>query len=135
MATTDDNRQLVRTAFERWEHGDSRPFFALVADEVRWTVIGTTGISGTFEGKSAFFAQAAGRLTDHFAGPLTATVVDVCADGDKVFVQWEGRATSTAGTDYDQRYCWVLTMAEGRVAEAMAYLDTDLVAQVLNEGT
>lgn len=131
MGTTDDNRQAVRDAFAHWEHGDSRPFFALVADDVRWTVIGTTGISGTFENKRDFFSRAADRLSDHFAGPLTATIVDVCADGDKVFVQWEGVATTKSGVEYDQRYCWVLTMNDDQVAEALAYLDTDLVARVL----
>lgn len=131
MTVTDDNRRAVREAFAHWEQGDSRPFFALVDDDVRWTVIGSTPISGTYEGKRAFFAHAAGRLTDRLAGPLTAKVVDVSADGDKVFLQWEGTAVATNGAPYNQTYCWVLTMRDGRVVEAVAYLDTELVAAVL----
>ena len=121
----------MRAAFEQWEQGDSRPFFALVADDVRWTVTGSTGISGTFHSKGAFVTQAAGLLTKRFAGPLVAKLVDVSADGDKVFVQWEGSAVSVTGVDYEQAYCWVLSMRDGRVVEALAYLDTELVSAVL----
>lgn len=131
MDTTEVNRATIREAFEHWEHGDSAPFFALVAADVRWTVIGTTDISGTFEGKRAFIERAAGKLTAHFDGPLTATIVDIGADGDKVYLQWKGSARSTMGLPYDQTYCWVLTFRDGKVVEAVAYLDTDLVNRVL----
>lgn len=131
MGITDDNCQAIRSAFENWEHGDTRPFFGLVSADVRWTVIGSTPISGTYQGKSAFLEKAAGKLTAKFAGPLTARIVDVSADGDKVFLQWEGSARTTDGRPYEQAYCWVLTMSEGEVVEALAYLDTELVSAVL----
>lgn len=131
MGITDDNCQAIRSAFENWEHGDTRPFFGLVSADVRWTVIGSTPISGTYQGKSAFLEKAAGKLTTKFAGPLTARIVDVSADGDKVFLQWEGSARTTDGRPYEQAYCWVLTMSEGEVVEALAYLDTELVSAVL----
>lgn len=131
MGTTDDNRQAIRTAFESWEQGDSRPFFGLVSDEVRWTVIGSTPISGTFNSKSAFMEGAAGKLTAKFAGPVMAQIVDVCAEGDKVFLQWEGSSSTTDGRPYEQTYCWVLTMSEGEIVEAFAYLDTGLVSSVM----
>ena len=128
---TAENRQAIRTAFGHWEGGDSRPFFELVDDDVRWTVIGSTAISGTFESKRTFMADAAGKLTDRLTSPLTAKLVDVSADGDKVFVQWEGTASSASGVPYDQTYCWVLKMSGGRITEAVAYLDTELVSAVL----
>lgn len=131
MDTAEENRQAIRTAFGHWEQGDSRPFFELVADDVRWTVIGSTEISGTYEGKRAFIAEAAGKLTTRFSTPLIANVLDVRADGDKVFLQWEGSASATNGLAYEQTYCWVLTMADGAVTNAIAYLDTALVAAVM----
>src|SRR5581483_9609478 len=48
-----ENQTLIAEAFAAWEHGDYEPFFKVVADDVRWTVIGSTPISGTFEGKQA----------------------------------------------------------------------------------
>lgn len=130
MASSDDNRARVREAFTGWEAGNTRPFFDLVDDDVTWTVIGTTDISGTYEGKSVFLAGA-GRLMDRFAGPLTARIVDVRADGDKVFLQWEGSATTVEGAPYEQTYCWVLTMGDDTIVDVVAYLDTELVSAVL----
>lgn len=132
METPEANRQAVRAAFAPWEQGDSRPFFELIDDNVSWTVIGSTPISGTYHGKAAFLTDAAAKLTDRFSSPLTATILDVSADGDKVFLQWTGSATSKTGMDYNQTYCWVLTMHDGRIVEAIAYLDTELVAAVLD---
>ena len=133
MTTTDDHRLVIREAFESWERGDDRPFFSLVHDDVQWTVIGSTDISGSFGNRREFLAGAAGKLTGRFATPLSAKLVDVSADGDKVFVQWEGSATTAAGTRYEQVYCWVLTMADGKIVKVVAYLDTELVARVLAE--
>ena len=133
MGITDDNCQAVRSAFESWEQGDTKPFFGLVSVDVRWTVIGSTPISGTYNGKSAFLENAAGKLTTKFAGALVATIVDVRAAGDKVFLQWEGSARTTKDRRYEQTYCWVLTMSGGEVVEALAYLDTELVSAVLGD--
>lgn len=131
MSAPADNRQVIREAFASWEEGDSRPFFALVDDEVRWTVIGSTPISGTYDGKRAFLSGPVTALTDRLTSPLRATVADVSADGDKVFVQWSSSASSANGVPYEQTYCWVLTMHDGGVTEVVAYLDTELVANVL----
>jgi ketosteroid isomerase-like protein len=132
MGITDHNCQAIRSAFESWEQGDMRPFFGLVSADVRWTVIGSTPISGTYNGRSTFLEKAAGKLTARFAGPVTARIVDVRADGDKVFLQWEGSARTTDGRPYKQTYCWVLTMSDGEVVEVLAYLDTELVSAVLD---
>jgi ketosteroid isomerase-like protein len=121
------NRALISEAFAAWAGGDSRPFFALVADDVNWTVIGSTSISGTFTSKQAFMDGAAGPLTARLAEPIRATVRNVLVDGDNVVLQWEGRSTGVNGRPYDQHYCWVMRLAEGRVVECTAYLDTALI--------
>jgi ketosteroid isomerase-like protein len=132
MTTTEGNRELIRTAFGAWEAGDSRPFFRLVADDVRWTVIGTTAISGTYASKADFMAGASGPLFAKLAEPIRATVRDVLADGDQVVLRWEGASRGTNGHPYAQTYCWVMRLAEGTVVEVTAYLDTELVAAVLS---
>ena len=123
-----DNRRRVTDAFRHWEQGDSRPFFALVADDVRWTVIGSTPISGTYTSKATFLDGAVGPLTERLDGPIRASVTSVLADGDHVVLQWEGTAASRTGRPYHQTYCWVLRFGEGKIREVTAYLDTELIA-------
>ena len=123
----EEHRDLVRERFAAWEHGDSRPFFEIVADDVTWTVIGSTEISGTYQSKAAFLAGAGNRLFDRLTSRIVATIDDVLVDGDRVVVTWKGRASGKNGRSYEQTYCWLLTMADGQVIEATAYLDTEMV--------
>lgn len=130
---TETNRRLITEAFEQFVAGDAKPFFELVAHDVRWTVIGSTAISGTFESKRDFFNEAMGKLTQGLAAPITGTIGQISADGDRVIVQWDGGAPIKSGGEYRQRYCWVLRLNNGMVAEATAYLDTEMVSTVLNQ--
>lgn len=132
MTTMADNRTLVAEAFAAWEQGDSGPFFALVADDVTWTVIGSTEVSGTFTSKAAF-TEGALRPLGAVLGPIEAEVRQVLADGDHVVLRWVGQATTKYGRDYAQTYCWVMRLAEGKVVEVTAYLDTELLTAVLSD--
>jgi uncharacterized protein len=124
-----ENKKMIREAFEAWGRGDGRAFFNLVADDVRWTVIGSTPISRTYESKRDF-RQALKSISDRFTADLKVTMRDVFADGDKVAVQFESHAMGKNGLAYDQTYCWVLRVSDGKVREVVAYLDTELVTKL-----
>ena len=124
-----ENKQLIRDGFEAWSRGDGRAFFKLVADDVRWTVIGSTPISGTYHSKRDFM-QVVRSLSERFVDELKVTVHDVLADGDKVAIQFESHAQGKNGTKYDQTYCWVTRVKDGQVREVVAYLDTELVTKL-----
>lgn len=123
------NAAAIREAFGAWEQGDNRPFFALVDEDVRWTVIGSTRLSGTHEGKRAFL-KATAPFAAAMTGPIVATIVDCfdAADGERVILQWKGQAEGVNGRPYRQSYCWVMRLANGKVVEATAYLDTEMVS-------
>jgi hypothetical protein len=128
-----ENQTLIAEAFAAWEHGDYQPFFKVVADDVRWTVIGSTPISGTFEGKQAFLDGAVVPLHDRLAGPIKATVLNLFGDGDHVILQWKGESTGKSGRPYHQTYCWVMRLSGGLIVEVTAYLDTGLVAAMFDD--
>jgi ketosteroid isomerase-like protein len=128
---TERNRRAVREAFEQFVAGDAAPFFAMVADDVRWTVIGSTPISGTYESKRDFIKGASGKLFSGLKGPLTGSIRNVFADGDHVIVQWQAQAEMASGGTYDQTYCWVLRLDDSMIVESDAYLDTEMVRAVL----
>ncbi len=127
MSTTSGtNGELVRTAFGSWEKGDNRPFFKLVADDVRWRVIGTTPVSGTYDSKQQFLG-ATQALFDRFNQPIMAKVQAVHEAGDTVVLQWEGTSQGVNGRPYNQTYCWVMQLDDGRITNVVAYLDTALL--------
>jgi len=128
--STAENKQLIRDAFAAWARGDGAAFFNLLAPDVRWTVIGSTPVSRTYTSRDAFLEGAAKPLTGKLAGPIVPTVRDIIAEDDKVVLQWEGRSSGKNGAIYNQTYCWVMRMADGKVREGTAYLDTELITQI-----
>jgi ketosteroid isomerase-like protein len=127
---TAENKKLIQDAFAGWARGDSNAFFNLLAEDVRWTVIGNTPVSRTYTSRAEFVDGAAKPLTAKLAGPIVPTARDVIAEGDKVVLQWEGRSSGKNGTIYHQTYCWVMRLADGKVREGTAYLDTELISQI-----
>ena len=63
-------------------------------------------------------------------GAIRPTLRDILVDGDKVALQWDGYALGKNGTQYYQRYCWVMRIEDGKVREGTAYLDTELITQL-----
>jgi ketosteroid isomerase-like protein len=130
MSTPEENKRLVRDAFRPWEEGNSGPFFALIADDVAWTVIGSTPASGVFPSKQAVIDKAFGPLLERLAGPLKTRFLDVAADGEKVFLRFESSGVAKTGLHYEQTYCFAMVMRDGRIVEIVAYVDTDLLARI-----
>ena len=87
MPDAQANKQIAQDAFAAWARGDSSAFFRLLADDVRWTVIGTTEISGSFTSRREFIDRAASKITAVLAKPLVPKLVSLLADGDLVSVQ------------------------------------------------
>ena len=127
---TAENKRLVQDAFAAWARGENNAVFNLLADDVHWTVIGSTPVSRTYMSKQEFLEGAVKPLGQKLSGAIQPTVTAVSADGDRVIVQWEGRANGKNGTLYNQTYCWVMRLADGKVREGTAYLDTEIVSQL-----
>ena len=125
-----ENKQVIQAAFDAWAGGDAAAFFNTLAEDVRWTVIGTSPVSRTYTSRQAFLDGAAKPLNAKLAGPIQPTVVNIIAEGDNVVLQWEGKATTKAGTPYNNSYCWVMRLTDGKVREGTAYIDTALVADL-----
>jgi ketosteroid isomerase-like protein len=78
------------------------------------------------------------RLIEHaltpqrakLAGPPTPTVLNLIAEGDTVVIQWVGKGTTKAGQPYNNSYCYVVQMENGRITRGTAYLDTELVRAI-----
>jgi ketosteroid isomerase-like protein len=130
MSNSDENKRLVIQAFQPWEQGNSSPFFDLIADDVTWTVIGTTAASGVFHSKKEVIDRAFGPLLRRLTRPLTARFVDIAADEEKVYLRFESTGIAKTGIHYKQAYCFAMVMRGGRIIEIVAYLDTDLLARI-----
>ena len=124
-------RELIQDAFAAWEGGDSTAVTRLMADDVEWTIIGSTEISGTYRSRRDFLDVVNGKLLPRLTSPLQPTLHNLLADGDTVAAQFSSRATTTGDVDYLQTYCWVMTIEDERIRRGTAYLDTALIDRLL----
>ena len=62
---------------------------------------------------------------------LGAEIKSVTAEGDRVAVEFEGNATTSEGKPYNNQYCMVFTLAEGKIARVHEYFCTKLADEVL----
>ena len=124
-----ENKKSVQDMMAAWARGQGG-FLDLLADDVHWTVIGSTAVSRTYTSKQAFIDGAVKPLGEKISGAIQPTVRDIIADGDKIVLQWDGRAVGKNGTIYHQTYCWVMRIENGKVSEGTAYLDTELITQL-----
>jgi ketosteroid isomerase-like protein len=120
----------MRHTFSGLSKGDGQPLRRKLADDFCWTIIGTTKWSGTYRGKRAVLTELLGSLSSQFADQYTNTAQRFIAEGDHVVVECHGQVTSKAGMRYENTYCWVCRIRDGRLRELTEYLDTERVTAV-----
>jgi ketosteroid isomerase-like protein len=129
--TAESNRKIVEDAVVMWKAGDGAAIFRILADDVKWTVIGNTEISGLYNGRQDFIDRALKPLGARIDGLITPEIVDIIAEGDRVVLQWNGTGRMIDGSTYHNQYSWVMRVRDGKVVEGTAYLDTALVDKVM----
>jgi uncharacterized protein (TIGR02246 family) len=128
-----DNRKLMQEIFAALASRDGTLFTESMADDFRWINIGSNKWSGTFEGKEAVMRDLLGPLR----GKLTARSRTVAhrffADGDYVIVEARGDNVTRDGKAYNNEYCFVFRLLDGKIKEVKEYSDTALVEAVLGD--
>ena len=129
--TADDNRELIRAAFEALASADAGPFLGLMAENFSWIVEGQSKWSMRFDGKEAVQRDLIAPLFTNFATPYRNVAEEIIAEGDRVVVLCRGEVKTKAGNDYNNSYCFVIRMQDGKMVELREYMDTALAEAVL----
>jgi len=125
------NKHLLQEVFAETAKGNGRPFVAALAEDVSWTIIGSTKWSRTYRGRKAVLAELLGPLNAQLANGNTITAHRFIAEGDHVVVEGRGHNRTKSGAPYENTYCWVFRLAEGKVVELIEYTDTALIEAAL----
>ncbi len=124
-----ENKELVRGFFSDIAKGNLDGALARWADDMRFTLIGKTRLSGICKSKKEFVDNILTPLGSQLEGPLTITPENLIAEGDFVVVQSHGRSKTKSGKDYNNTYCQVFKVSGGKIREMVEYLDTELVTE------
>ena len=124
------NKDIVRSFYEAGNRGDFDACFDMVADDVTWTNIGTTALSGTYSGKAELMEKLLGPLFGQLEAGISSTIDALIAEDDWVVALTSGTATTKDGQPYNNSYCQVIRLRDGKFAEVKEYFDTALAASV-----
>lgn len=128
-----ENKELIRNMFAELSKGNGEAFLGTLADDVRYTIIGTSKYSSTFTGKQDLINRLLGPLTAQLEGGIALTPDNLIAEGEYVAMQAHGKAQSKNGVAYDNTYCHVFRIVGGKVKEVTEYLDTELVTRAFGK--
>lgn len=129
--TTAANKKLIEQVFADAASRSGTTFFDSASDDVRWTVTGQYSWSHTFVGKEQVFNGLLGHLRSLLQDRARTVAHNIVADGDFVVVEAKGDNVTKAGLRYDNDYCLVFRMRDGRIVEVKEYCDSALVERVL----
>lgn len=128
--TAESNRRLVLSMYDALNAGDTAGYFAQMADDVCVTYFGSHRFSRTFRGKSDIAENFIPPLRDRLDGSIKLHVRNVVAEGDQVVVEAQGEARTKEGLDYNNLYCIVIKITDGKVCEIREYMDTELTKSI-----
>jgi len=132
--TTIENKRLMQQVFDELAKGNSQALVEVLADDVDWRVTGTTKFSGTYRGKASLLNDLVVPLFSQFADQYTTTADRIIAGDDCVVVECHGKVTTKTGRPYNNKYCFVFRMEDGKVKEVTEYMDTHLVVTTFGGG-
>ena len=126
------NKQLLQHAYAEISKGNVQPLLDSLADDVEWTIIGSTALSGTSRGKQEVIDKLLKPIRARLAdGPIVFQPERFIAEGEYVVMQAKGRATALSGKPYNNTYCIVCRIVGGKVKEMVDYVDTELITTPL----
>jgi ketosteroid isomerase-like protein len=127
-----ENKALLKHAFAELAKANSRPYFEMMADDFTFTVMGGTDWARTWTGKESVIRDLHGPLRAQFADAFTIQAVNIVAEGNFVVVEARGCVSTKRGDRYDNKYCLVYELRDGRTVSVREYADSALVDRVLD---
>jgi|SRR5690348_7586753 ketosteroid isomerase-like protein len=112
---------------------DRALFIATLADDASWTVTGQYSWSRTFEGKEQILNDLHGRVRSRLVDRARTVARRFVADGDHVVVEARGDNLTKEGVRYDNDYCLVFRLEDGRIKEVREYCDSVLTETALGK--
>ncbi|WP_299195480.1 nuclear transport factor 2 family protein [uncultured Erythrobacter sp.] len=131
------NRKVAEQFYIALEEGDFDTLAALHSEDVAFNLLGSTPVSGRWEGKAECFGPL---VADGVVGKLVPETVQfsrkwriMCVDENRAVGIMYGGGMGNNGHEYLQTYCQIMTIRDGKIIELHEFFDTALVELVLND--
>jgi len=127
------NKEIMTALYAEIAKGNGRPYVDALADDVAFRAIGSNSWSVKIKGKEELVREVYAKVRERLEGPIKSYATRILADGDFVVIQSRGDNTLKDGRRYNNDYCMVFRLENGKIKEIEEYLDTELVSSVMGE--
>jgi uncharacterized protein len=121
---------VVRAAIDALNKGDAEGFIGSFSSDLHFRMPGTTPVSGETKGLDNFVKVVTG-VADYLSVLITIRVTNFISCGDWVVTEADGHGVTKTGKDYDNHYCHLWHVKDGKIDKFTEYNDTDLIMRVL----
>lgn len=128
-----NNKKLMQEIFAALSAGNDTLFIDAMADDMKWIWMGSGQWSKVFDGKNEVLNGLWAAVKQTLKPPYKVVANNFIADGDYVAVEAIGQNTTPDGKIYQNKYCWVCQIIDGKIRELKEYMDTDLVTRTFTK--
>lgn len=124
-------KAVAQMFFDGLNSGDAETAFSVIDTDVEYIVTGTTDLSGTYRGLKEVQEKLLVPFAAMLESELKLTAHEYIVDGDRVAVRATGEAQGKYGA-YNNSYCFLLRVTNGKITQLHEFLDTVLVETSLS---
>jgi uncharacterized protein len=127
--STEQHKAIVRRSIDALGRGDLAGFLADAADDLTFQIMWAP--FPPVHGKHKVVKMLENTIGKRIEGSaIVMTIENLIAEGECVAEQSRGKSKTTDGKAYDNVYCRMWRIVDGKVQSLQEYLDTEL-AQML----
>jgi len=129
--TNEQKKELVTQTWTAFGQGDVKTAFANMSDNVSWLIPGSIpGVSGLKRGKDEILKFMAG-VGASFPEGLKSEIRRTYCDGDAVILELTNRGKVSNGKNYENEYCFIFELEDGKIRRIREYVDTQKAKDIL----
>ena len=126
----ESNKDVIRQAYGAVSRGDADGFLACACDDITFTLYGKHRFARTFTGKQDLVDNLLVPMGETLGGLMQIEITNLIGEGDYVVMEALGWSDIKAGGTYNNTYCLVFEMRDGKIKAVREYLDTERVTEV-----
>jgi hypothetical protein len=126
-----ENKKLVKQVYANAASRSGTTFADSLAPDASWIVTGQYSWSHEFRGRDAILSGLMGHFRSLFEERPRTVAFNFIAESDFVAVEARGDNLTKSGERYDNQYCMIFRIENGKIKQIKEYCDSALVERVL----
>jgi uncharacterized protein len=129
MNNLEQNKAIVRDLIDALAELDAERFLSHLSEDVMFETPGQFAAAGIKT--KGMVAKEFPPMRKIMPDGLKMKIVTMTAEDNRVHVEIEGKAKTSGGLDYNNRYHYAIILKDGKIISFRDYVDSDLVMRVM----